>query len=158
LKNEISSELGSLAYISRVLHVEMDSVVNILIILFIIVFDPLAICMVLAFNFMSKPEEDTKPEEEVQKEINFPKEEFVPYEPDFFVNADAIIEDSMADKPLEQPLTQPVQEPVIPIPRPRNKEEFKELKRQEIDRDRKENLAKQKLKENLYNEDSSKTY
>jgi hypothetical protein len=53
LKNEISSELGSLAYISRVLEIPMDKVVNILIILFIIVFDPLAICMVISYNFLN---------------------------------------------------------------------------------------------------------
>ena len=58
LKNEISSELGSLAYISKILNVPMDKVVNVLILLFIIVFDPLAICMVLAFNFLNKPENE----------------------------------------------------------------------------------------------------
>jgi len=158
LKNEISSELGSLAYISRVLHVEMDSVVNILIILFIIVFDPLAICMVLAFNFMSKPEEDNNPKEEIQKEINFPEEDEFPIEPDFFVNTDPIIEDYIAEQPSEQPLTQPVQEPDITISQPRGKEELKELKRREIDKERKESLAKKKSNENLYNEDNSKTY
>jgi hypothetical protein len=158
LKNEISSELGSLAYISRVLHVEMDSVVNILIILFIIVFDPLAICMVLAFNFMSKSKEDDKPKEEIQKEINFPKEDEFPIEPDFFVNTDPIIEDCIAEQPSEQPLTQPVQEPVITIPQPRDKEELKELKRREIDKARKVKPIKKTPDENLYNEDNSKTY
>ena len=54
LQNEISSELGSLTYISKVLDVPMDKVVNILIILFIIVFDPLAICMVIAFNQLNE--------------------------------------------------------------------------------------------------------
>ena len=54
LKNELSSELGSLTYISKVLDVPMDKVVNILIILFIIVFDPLAICMVIAFNQLNE--------------------------------------------------------------------------------------------------------
>jgi hypothetical protein len=53
LKNEISSELGSLSYISKILNVPMDNVVNFLILLFIIVFDPLAICLVLVFNFLS---------------------------------------------------------------------------------------------------------
>jgi len=57
LKNDLSSELGSLSYISKILNVPMDSIVNILILLFIIVFDPLAICMVLAFNFMNQKEE-----------------------------------------------------------------------------------------------------
>jgi len=54
LKNSINSELGSLTYVSRTLNVSMDKVVNVLIILFIIVFDPLAICMVLVFNFLVK--------------------------------------------------------------------------------------------------------
>jgi len=57
LQNEISSELGSLAYISKTFDIPMDKVVNFLIILFIIVFDPLAITMVLAFNFMNKKPE-----------------------------------------------------------------------------------------------------
>jgi hypothetical protein len=54
LKNELSSELGSLTYISKVLNVPMDKVVNILIILFMIVFDPLAICMVIAYNQLNE--------------------------------------------------------------------------------------------------------
>ena len=54
LKNELSSELGSLTYISKVLNVSMDKVVNILIILFMIVFDPLAICMVIAYNQLNE--------------------------------------------------------------------------------------------------------
>jgi hypothetical protein len=56
LKNEISSELGSLSYISKILNVPMDKVVNVLILLFIVVFDPLAICMALAFNFLNNLE------------------------------------------------------------------------------------------------------
>jgi hypothetical protein len=57
IQNELSSELGSLTYISKVLNIPMDKVVNILIILFMIVFDPLAICMVIAYNQLneSKP-------------------------------------------------------------------------------------------------------
>ena len=67
LKSDLSSDLGSLVYISKVLNVPMDKVVNVLIILFIIVFDPLAICMVLVFNFLNKPEEilNLKKEEEI---------------------------------------------------------------------------------------------
>lgn len=53
LRNEISSELGTLVYLSNVSGWSMDKIVNILIILFIIVFDPLAICMVLVFNFLN---------------------------------------------------------------------------------------------------------
>lgn len=75
LKNNISSELGSLSYISKVLNMDMDKVVNVLIILFIIVFDPLAICMVLAFNFLNKPNEIAKKEEEVPEPIETKAEE-----------------------------------------------------------------------------------
>jgi hypothetical protein len=60
LQNEVSSELGSLTYISRVTGISMDTVVNILIILFMIVFDPLAICMVLAFNYLNENKEEQK--------------------------------------------------------------------------------------------------
>jgi hypothetical protein len=60
LQNELSSELGSLTYISKVLDVPMDKVVNVLIILFMIVFDPLAICMVIAFNQLNESKPDNE--------------------------------------------------------------------------------------------------
>lgn len=72
LKNDLSSELGSLSYISKILNVPMDNIVNVLILLFIIVFDPLAICMVLAFNFMNRKEELPLLEEMNETKINFP--------------------------------------------------------------------------------------
>ena len=152
LKNNISSELGSLSYVARLLNVSMDSVVNVLIILLIIVFDPLAICMVLVFNSMSKTSEDNKPKEEPQKEINFPKEEYIPYEPDFFVNPSAIIEDNIADLPSEQPLEQSEPSTIISKPRHNAKEEYKESIRQLAERKRNEKL------DDLYNESNSKTY
>ena len=152
LKNNISSELGSLSYVARLLNVSMDSVVNVLIILLIIVFDPLAICMVLVFNSMSKTSEDNKPKEEPQKEINFPKEEYIPYETDFFVNPSAIIEDNIADLPSEQPLEQSEPSTIISKPRRNAKEEYKESIRKAEERKRNEKL------DNLYNESNSKTY
>ena len=152
LKNNISSELGSLSYVARLLNVSMDSVVNVLIILLIIVFDPLAICMVLVFNFMSKTSEDNKPKEELQTEINFPKEEYIPYEPDFFVNPSAIIENNIADLPSEQPLEQSEPSTIISKSRRNAKEEYKESIRKEEERKRNEKL------DDLYNESNSKTY
>ena len=152
LKNNISSELGSLSYVARLLNVSMDSVVNVLIILLIIVFDPLAICMVLVFNSMSKTSEDNKPKEELQTEINFPKEEYIPYEPDFFVNPSAIIENNIADLPSEQPLEQSEPSTIISKSRINAKEEYKESIRKEEERKRNEKL------DDLYNESNSKTY
>lgn len=99
LKNDISSELGSLAYISNVLNVPMDKVVNILIILFIIVFDPLAICMVLVFNFMNK---DHLKDELV--EIPFEEDT---YDPNFFGTTTEENANNLSDQPTEQPREQP---------------------------------------------------
>lgn len=50
-KSELSKELGPLKYISKITGREMDSVVNWLMILLMIVFDPLAICLVITSNF-----------------------------------------------------------------------------------------------------------
>jgi hypothetical protein len=55
------SELGPLEYLSNVLNTDMDKVVNWFILLFVIVFDPLAMALLIAFNFLSKKEESIEP-------------------------------------------------------------------------------------------------
>jgi hypothetical protein len=167
LKNEISSELGSLAYISRTLNVSMDKVVNILIILFIIVFDPLAICMVLAFNFMN----DKKLKKEPSKEpIEDTKDPFIihdtPKEPVFtpsnedsfnflFKSEDELPENTTV-QPSEQPREQSVQEQ--PNPKPKLSQiELKELQKESI-RKKAEQDRLQKLKKDIYDESQTKTY
>lgn len=100
LKNDLSSELGSLSYISKILNVPMDNIVNVLILLFIIVFDPLAICMVLAFNFMNRKEDvlvEELPNDNIEPEmkINFPEDlptqtEEEPLEPTAIVEAEIV--------------------------------------------------------------------
>ena len=116
LKNEISSELGSLTYISKTFNIPMDKVVNILIILFIIVFDPLAITMVLAFNFMNKkpevesvlessPNDNVYPSvaerEELLKEMMQKDQELGLYDHDW--NDTEITPEQPTETPLEQP-------------------------------------------------------
>lgn len=111
LNNQLSSELGSLVYISKVLNVSMDRVVNILILLFILVFDPLAICMVLVFNFMN-----TKGNKlDSSKEIYIIDDNKLTTE-----NLSQIIPEQPTETPLEQSnieelnnVTQEVVEPVI---------------------------------------------
>jgi type IV secretory pathway VirB3-like protein len=51
LSNESSRELGPLKYVAKSLGVEMDKVVNYFLLLIVFVFDPLAICLVIAANF-----------------------------------------------------------------------------------------------------------
>ena len=88
IQNELSSELGSLTYISKVLNIPMDKVVNILIILFIIVFDPLAICMVIAFNQLN--ESKTDDEDNFDNFYNFSDEEL-----------DEIVDEIQSETPQE---------------------------------------------------------
>ena len=48
------TELGPLIYISRISGYEMDYIVNIFVLIITLVFDPLAIALLLAANFLSK--------------------------------------------------------------------------------------------------------
>lgn len=67
-------ELGSLKYLSNLTGMEMDKVANIFMIILIFVFDPLAICLVLASLFAFTPLS-------VKKGTNTPKEKEKPVEP-----------------------------------------------------------------------------
>ena len=51
ISSDIAAELGPLKYISKISGWEMDKTVNVLILIIVFVFDPLAICLVLAANF-----------------------------------------------------------------------------------------------------------
>ena len=51
VNNENARELGPLKYVAKSLGVEMDKVVNYFLLLIVFVFDPLAICLVIAANF-----------------------------------------------------------------------------------------------------------
>ena len=66
LNNEtFSSELGPLLYISRITGIPMDIVVNWFIIILVIVFDPLAISLVVAANHLSDKEKQKKVLDEI---------------------------------------------------------------------------------------------
>jgi len=87
LSNEtFSSELGPLLYLSRITGIPMDVVVNWFIIILVIVFDPLAVSLVIAANHLSSKEKQQETLDELSKigqeiEINPPMEET-----DFFQN------------------------------------------------------------------------
>ena len=69
------SELGPLEYLSGVLNTDMDKVVNWFILLFVIVFDPLAMALLISFNFLSKKEENNQPINTVLNELIQPEPE-----------------------------------------------------------------------------------
>ena len=51
VNNESERELGPLKYVAKSLGVEMDKVVNYFLLVIVFVFDPLAICLIIAANF-----------------------------------------------------------------------------------------------------------
>lgn len=51
-----NSDIGTFVYISRAIGVELDTVVKWFILSIVLVFDPLSICLVLAYNFLLKKE------------------------------------------------------------------------------------------------------
>ena len=67
LKNENSTELGPLVYVSNITGISLDIIVNVLIMLFIFVFDPLAVVLLVVFNSLSI-EEPSIAENKIQQE------------------------------------------------------------------------------------------
>jgi len=51
ISNEGARELGPLKYVAKSLNIAMDKVVNYFLLLIVCVFDPLAVCLVIAANF-----------------------------------------------------------------------------------------------------------
>jgi len=58
-----NSDIGTFVYISKAIGVEIDTVVKWFILIIVLVFDPLSICLVLAYNFLQKRDE---PKEEIK--------------------------------------------------------------------------------------------
>jgi len=82
--SEVAAELGPLKYISEVTGWEMSRIVNILLLIIIFVFDPLAISLVIAANFAFA---QLRPDETLYGELQYkdgtievPKEKELPYE------------------------------------------------------------------------------
>ena len=82
--SEVGSELGPLKYISNLTGRPMDEIINYLLLIIIFVFDPLAISLVIAANFMfslnskSKETDDFKDEQPIiEKENIEPNEELI---------------------------------------------------------------------------------
>ena len=77
--NEIAAELGPLQYLSGLTGIPMDKIINILLLIIIFVFDPLAISLVVAANFAfaqaypSKKYRDNLYGEEVEIKMSVPE-------------------------------------------------------------------------------------
>ena len=80
--SEVGSELGPLKYISNLTGRPMDEIINYLLLIIIFVFDPLAISLVIAANFMFSLNSKTKERDDfiheepiIEEEIIEPNEE-----------------------------------------------------------------------------------
>ena len=76
-----NSDIGTFVYISKAIGVELDTVVKWFILVIVFVFDPLSICLVLAYNFLVKREQ---PKEEIKTFAVYdekPEEPVKPVEP-----------------------------------------------------------------------------
>ena len=97
-----TSELGPLEYLSGVLNTSMDKIVNWFILLFVIVFDPLAMALLISFNFLSKKNDNLK--EQIIKESNLTIESPV----------NNVLDDRIQLEIIEQPtISEIVETPVI---------------------------------------------
>jgi hypothetical protein len=123
--NDIAGEVGPLKYIAKLTGYSMDSVVNFFILLLIFVFDPMAVCLVIATNITmeraglksladivpkKKEEEDAEEVEELVVEDE--KEEEI--EDDLDSNIEFLMphQDSVEIKPIEVEVEQ---QPIIEV-------------------------------------------
>lgn len=84
-----NSDIGTFVYISRAIGVPLDTVVKWFILVIVLVFDPLSICLVLAYNFLIKKEE---------KEMSIQTEEVKEEQKKYEIYGEAVIEPPLTEK------------------------------------------------------------
>lgn len=102
INNEVAAEVGPLKYIAKITGKSLDEVVNWFIVALMLVFDPLAIALVIAANFVfsytgRKKEEakiEKKPEDPKDPEIvSTPKEETEPSQVEFEIHQEPVLDE-----------------------------------------------------------------
>jgi len=91
--SEIAGELGPLKYLSGLTGIAMDKIINVLLLVIIFVFDPLAISLVIAANFAFSrinPVEIPKVEEQLEPEPIQEEQEYDPLD----LNRDGIVDEN----------------------------------------------------------------
>ena len=83
--NDIAAELGPLKYLSGLTGISMDRIINILLLIIIFVFDPLAVSMVIAANYAfdiarDKGREEKQPRKDWEKFFEAVEEDIEPNE------------------------------------------------------------------------------
>jgi len=109
---QTDSELGPFIYVASALGMELDDVVKWFILLIVLVFDPLAICLVIAYNFLH--ERDNPSTKVVQSEPSLAHT--MTHQVDSSVPEHQIVELMEEAKPKEEAVTfsgMPINEPAI---------------------------------------------
>jgi hypothetical protein len=116
INNELAAEIGPLRFVSNLTGWEMDKVVNAFAIMIVLVFDPLAIALVISVNFLLKykPEEDEV--EKVIEEMNNydflikdKKDDIEPYQV-YVPEEREIIDAPVEEEVIEEPIVEIVEE------------------------------------------------
>ena len=83
---ETDGDIGTFVYIAKILGTDLDTVVKWFTLIIVLVFDPLAVALVIAVNFLLKNKSDNIVEhnniEDVKKEIQVPAEPYQVYIPE----------------------------------------------------------------------------
>jgi len=104
--SDISGEIGPLKYISELVNIPMNQVVNILVLLIIFVFDPMAITLLIGVNQLTMMERNNKTSEEIK--IPFIKKRKKEEESEKTTEPDVI-----SVKKIIQPIKTPTSIPII---------------------------------------------
>jgi hypothetical protein len=91
--SELAGELGPLKYLSGLTGIAMDKIINVLLLVIIFVFDPLAISLVIAANFAFSrinPVEVPKVEKQIEPEPIQEEQEYDPLD----LNKDGIVDEN----------------------------------------------------------------
>lgn len=97
-----TSELGPLLYLSRITGLPMDMVVNWFILILVIVFDPLAVSLVIAANHLKHIEQEKMKEEIVTNTVDTQITDSVTL-PQVISQIDEVIEDTIEDTIEDEP-------------------------------------------------------
>ena len=100
--SDVASELGPLKYISELTEVPMNKIVNYLLLIIVFVFDPLAISLVIASNFLfgrlRKNKEEDVVEEEEEDEVVEEEDEVVEEEDEVVEEEDIVEEEDVVEE------------------------------------------------------------
>ena len=118
--SDVAAELGPLKYLSELTDLPMNKIINYLLLVIIFVFDPLAIALVIAANFLFKTIRKKEDNDDLSQKNNTiiieePKEEIIeePKEEIIEESKEEIIEESkeeIIEKPKEEIIEEPKEE------------------------------------------------